>query len=807
MGLLRQNRPAAAGRCATVDPRRYSSEGKGGEDPRHEAANPMRKHGPWTITHSQLVYQDPWLSLNRDECIRPDGAPGSYSTVHLKPGVCVLAVEQPWVYLTQEFHYAVGRETIEGVSGGIEADETAEQAARRELREELGIEADRWEHLGQVDPFTAAVYSPTQLWIASQLRFVPRALEGTEVIQTVRAPVEQAVKWVEEGTISHAPTCVLLLRWALRAARSTAPSLALLPMLVGSLLAGSMLVGSMLVGPGRAEPPTTVSPATGVSAAAGASAEVAPPAPSATRRLVESLVESLVEGDYSQARQLLAPLPSDQQWELARQAYQEWPTGGAGGVSVANFAELMNLIRTVITPDGWDEDQSLMPFPGGVWLDPQGMIRTPPGRVERLAGWQEHDGGAARPAEWPRWPPEPGSVAAGRGSPPTTAHAASVSTDVWAGRPLRWLNLSEIEAALGKLERQPGRRIDMHLELLGGITQLHYLAYRAADQSWHIGGPAGDLRFSNTGYLVSGASGRPTLLLEDLLELARPCLLGDGLVGCSIEPTDEQLRRLQALIEQPDFLRQLGERSRQVPKRLEAAMGPQPTIMLGLPADSPTGVALLVADQHMKRIGFGLEPAGDGLENYWQHARRSRRPNPNGLIRWWFTLSPTLVACSPEGDVFRLPQQPLALLSERQWVDATGQRLRQQPPDPAADRFASQFTEQLDRLASEQPIYGRLVNIASLTIALEVIRQQHPEKTGGLPPWQHLLESSQRRASASRRAEWVEPIAAMQAMPSGYVSAAVSGGVLIRSRSAIGFQPQSGRWERPPALERSGEAN
>jgi ADP-ribose pyrophosphatase len=740
------------------------------------------------ITHSQLVYQDPWLSLHRDECIRPDGAPGSYSTVHLKAGVCVLAVEQPWVYLTQEFHYAVGRETIEGVSGGIEPEETAEQAARRELREELGIEADHWEHLGQVDPFTAAVYSPTQLWIASRLRFVPRELEGTEVIQTVRAPIEQAIQWVEEGTISHAPTCVLLLRWALRAARSHSPTSALLLPLI---------VGWLLVGLSPAQRPTAEPPAAGVNDPLAVSDH------SASQRLVEALID----GDYSQARQLLAPLPSDRRWEVARQAYQEWPTGAAGGVSVANFAELMNLIRTVITPDGWDEDQSLLPYPGGVWLDPQGMIRTHPARAERSPGSQEYDSVAARPVEWPRWPPLPGGVAGIRGTPPTIDHAASVPTDVWEGRPLRWLNLSEIEAAVADLERQPGRRIDMRLELLGGITQLQYLAYRAADQSWHIGGPAGDLRFSNAGYLVSRSSGRPTLLLEDLLELVRPCLLGDGLVGCSIEPTDEQLQRLQTLIEQPDFLRQLAGRSRQVPERLKAAMGPQPTIMLGLPADSPTGLALLVADQHMKRIGFGLEPAGDGLENYWQHARRTRRPNPNGLIRWWFTLSPTLVACSPEGDVFRLPDQPLELLSERQWIDAAGQRLRHQPPDPAADRFADQFTQQLDRLASEQPIYGRLVNIASLTVALEVIRQQQLEKTAGLPPWQHLLESSRRRASASRRAEWVEPIATMQAMPSGYVSAAVSGGVLIRSRSVIGFQPESGRWERPPALERSGEAD
>ncbi len=547
--------------CATEGSRRYSSGGKGGEDPRLEVAKLMRKHGPWTITHTRLVYEDPWLSLRRDECLRPDGAPGSYSTVHLKPGVCVLAVEQPWVYLTQEFHYAVGRETIEGVSGGIEPDESAEQAARRELREELGIEADQWEHIGQVDPFTAAVYSPTQLWIASRLRFVPRELEGTEVIQTVRTRIEQAVSWVEDGTISHAPTCVLLLRWALRAARGVSPILApllmigwLIParlvdrLLIAALLASMLLLVSPLGGPSLAQ-----SPLDGATAEDGCQP---PPTLSATQRLVDYLVA----GEYPQARQLLDQLPSERRWEVAQQAYHDWPTGSAGGVSVANFAELMNLIRTVISPDGWDEDQSLLPYPGGVWLDPQGMVRSLPSRSDRLDRLPDTAPAEGGSADWPRWPPLE------RGDDAGAAPAAQA--DWWGGQPLRWLNLSEIEHALMDLESQPGQRIAMRLELLGGITQLRYLAYRAADQSWHIGGPAGDLRFSNSGYLVSRTSGRPTLLLEDFLELIPPCLLGDGLVGCSIEPSDEQLRRLQTLIEQPDFLRQLGERSRQVPQRL-----------------------------------------------------------------------------------------------------------------------------------------------------------------------------------------------------------------------------------------------
>src|ERR1019366_5564826 len=104
--------------------------------------------------------------------------------------VCVLAMDADGsVYLTEEFHYAVGRVTLEAVSGGIEAGETPLDTAQRELREELGIVAGKWTELGVVDPFTANVVSPTRLFLAQELTFAETKHEGTELIRSVRVPL------------------------------------------------------------------------------------------------------------------------------------------------------------------------------------------------------------------------------------------------------------------------------------------------------------------------------------------------------------------------------------------------------------------------------------------------------------------------------------------------------------------------------------------------------------------------------------------------------------------------------------------
>lgn len=162
-----------------------------------------------------MVYADPWISVRKDDVIRPDGKPGIHTVIALKPGVSVIALgEDNRLYLTEEFHYGVGRVTIEAVSGGIEPDEDPLTAAQRELREELGIHARQWTDLGTCDPFTANVVSPTRLFLARQLTLGDRAPEGTELIRVAQMSLQEAVQCVMTSRITHAPSCLAILKVA-----------------------------------------------------------------------------------------------------------------------------------------------------------------------------------------------------------------------------------------------------------------------------------------------------------------------------------------------------------------------------------------------------------------------------------------------------------------------------------------------------------------------------------------------------------------------------------------------------------------
>ena len=178
-------------------------------------ANSESWRGPWQVLRSTEVYCDAWVVLTKDDVLRPDGQPGTHTITRFLNGVSVLPLDaEGFVYLTDEFHYAINRRGIEVISGGIDEGEDRLAAAARELREEVGLIASQWTPLGVTDPMTTAGLSPAWLFLAEGLSQVEAAPEGTESIRRLRVPLDQAVEMVMRSEITHAPSCVLILKAA-----------------------------------------------------------------------------------------------------------------------------------------------------------------------------------------------------------------------------------------------------------------------------------------------------------------------------------------------------------------------------------------------------------------------------------------------------------------------------------------------------------------------------------------------------------------------------------------------------------------
>lgn len=172
-----------------------------------------KMHGPWRILQTETAYEDEFLSLCVDEVIKPNGEPGSYATVQLKQGVAVLALDRDGkVYLTKQFRYATGTDSIEVICGGIDDGEEPLAAARREAREELGVEGEHWEGLAFIHLETSMIKGPVHLFVVKGLHCTATDPDDTEDIKGFKVSLPEAVSMVQNGQITHGPSCVLLLK-------------------------------------------------------------------------------------------------------------------------------------------------------------------------------------------------------------------------------------------------------------------------------------------------------------------------------------------------------------------------------------------------------------------------------------------------------------------------------------------------------------------------------------------------------------------------------------------------------------------
>ncbi len=172
---------------------------------------------PWQTTESRIVYDNPWIRVREDGVIRPDGDPGIYGVVHYKNiAIGILPIDDDdYTYLVGQYRYTLNRYSWEIPEGGCPEGEEPMEAAKRELREETGLEARNWRLLGTAHLSNSVSDEMAIYYIASDL--VQRAAqpEGTEKLELMRAPFDEVLRMALDGEITDALSVIAILRYAL----------------------------------------------------------------------------------------------------------------------------------------------------------------------------------------------------------------------------------------------------------------------------------------------------------------------------------------------------------------------------------------------------------------------------------------------------------------------------------------------------------------------------------------------------------------------------------------------------------------
>ena len=157
--------------------------------------------------NSKLIYQGKILQLVLESTTLPNGRRVELEILHHPGGAAIVALDtQNRVCLLRQYRHAAGGWIWELPAGKLETDEAPQVTAARELAEEAGMQAGRWDTLGDILASPGFCDEILHLYLARDLSPVPAHPEEDELLEIHWIPFEQALQHAYDGTYPDAKT-------------------------------------------------------------------------------------------------------------------------------------------------------------------------------------------------------------------------------------------------------------------------------------------------------------------------------------------------------------------------------------------------------------------------------------------------------------------------------------------------------------------------------------------------------------------------------------------------------------------------
>ncbi len=303
------------------------------------------------------------------------------------------------------------------------------------------------------------------------------------------------------------------------------------------------------------------------------------------------------------------------------------------------------------------------------------------------------------------------------------AAKSQAGADVMQTSALRKVSLNRLETEIAK-QLKTGQLND-EVKALAGLTAVQYVFYYPETKDIVIAGPAEGFFADPTGRLIGIETGRPVVLLEDLVTALRayaPGKKATSVISVSIDPTKEGLKRLN------QFLSSVRGRVRpadaqRLASGLKQNLGLQTVTFKGIPSSTHFARVLVEADYRMKLVGIGLEELPYKVKSYVARAN-PRSVSSNAMERWYFQPNYDGVAVSEDGLAMQIKERGVQLVSANERVTAGGKREVSGKVNRASQAFCRDFTKKFSEIAKRVRVYAELRQLIDVSIAAAYIHQQ-----------------------------------------------------------------------------------
>lgn len=169
---------------------------------------------PWKLLSSREVYDNPWINLTEYDVINPSGGRGIYGKVHFKNlAIGILALDENLnTWLVGQYRFALDQFSWEIPEGGGSIDINPLESAKRELLEETGITARKWQEIQRMHLSNSVSDELAIIYLAQDLEQGEAQPEETEELYIQYIPFEELYTRVMHGEITDAITVAATLK-------------------------------------------------------------------------------------------------------------------------------------------------------------------------------------------------------------------------------------------------------------------------------------------------------------------------------------------------------------------------------------------------------------------------------------------------------------------------------------------------------------------------------------------------------------------------------------------------------------------
>ena len=174
----------------------------------------MEEDNPWKTLESEIKYDNNWIRLTEHQVINPSGGTGIYGEVHFKNyAIGILPLDENYnTWLVGQYRFPLKAYSWEIPEGGGPFHELPLESARRELLEETGLSAKKWQEIQRMHLSNSVSDELAIIYIARDLIQGIAMPEETEELVVKKIPFNEVYQMVLNGEITDSMTIAGVLK-------------------------------------------------------------------------------------------------------------------------------------------------------------------------------------------------------------------------------------------------------------------------------------------------------------------------------------------------------------------------------------------------------------------------------------------------------------------------------------------------------------------------------------------------------------------------------------------------------------------